>query len=324
MVTMQLQSASQVREKVKPYMDIEDVQIIEEYLTPHEVKSRPQFIEANTKEVTLQHLKRECVVPVFSKDNEVTISHNNFIEAMQEVANKVFPNETVASPEIRVSHLIKGRTPDAIHKSIEDLTEKDKTLYYERMAFVIDIPSITDNINGNELCLSIGGVRAYNHENLYSKKTSEKFKIFIGFKNKVCCNLCINTDGYKDEVRALDYRELQSAVMGMIMKYNAENHFNMLNKLMYHGMTEHQFAQMIGKSRLYQHLPNNKKKQLPLLEFNDTHIGTIARNYYRDKNFSKGKDSNKTYGMYITCSQELTRTAILIPSLTGLLMLPHS
>ena len=31
------------------------------------------FIEANTKEVSLRHLQSDCVVPVFSKDNEVTI-----------------------------------------------------------------------------------------------------------------------------------------------------------------------------------------------------------------------------------------------------------
>ena len=34
---------------------------------------------------------------------------------------------------------------------------------------------------------------------LYSKKTVEKFKVFIGFKNLVCCNLCVSTDGFKSE-----------------------------------------------------------------------------------------------------------------------------
>lgn len=53
------------------------------------------FIEANTKEVTIEHLKNDCVVPVFSKDNEITISHPNFIEAVWEAANRVFPNETI-------------------------------------------------------------------------------------------------------------------------------------------------------------------------------------------------------------------------------------
>ena len=46
------------------------------------------FIEANTKEATMQYLKEECITPVFSKDNEVTISHSSFIETVWEAANK--------------------------------------------------------------------------------------------------------------------------------------------------------------------------------------------------------------------------------------------
>ena len=88
-------------------------------LSRREVKRLP-FIEANTKEVTIEHLKDDCIVPVFSKDNEITISHPNFIETVWEAANRVFPSESIELPEIRVSHIIKGRTPEAIHKSVKD------------------------------------------------------------------------------------------------------------------------------------------------------------------------------------------------------------
>ena len=33
------------------------------------VKPANHFIEANTQEVTLNHLKNDCITPVFSKDN---------------------------------------------------------------------------------------------------------------------------------------------------------------------------------------------------------------------------------------------------------------
>ena len=151
----------------------DDIANAEPILSRREVKKLP-FIEANTKEVTIEHLKDDCIVPVFSKDNEITISHPNFIEAVWEAANKVFPNESIELPEIRVSHIIKGRTPEAIHKSVKELLEEDKTIYYERMMFCFEIPSIHEDINGNRLNLSIGGVKAYNHENLYSKKGMEK------------------------------------------------------------------------------------------------------------------------------------------------------
>ena len=114
--------------------------------------------------------------------------HQNFIETVWSAAHKQFP-EAIDQPEIRVSHIVKGRIPEAIHKPVGQLLESDKTIYYERMMFCFEIPSVYEEIEGNRLNLSVGGVRAYNHENLYSKKTAEKFRVFIGFKNLVCCNL---------------------------------------------------------------------------------------------------------------------------------------
>ena len=43
-------------------------------------EKRPLFIEANTMEATLDHLKSDCIIPVFAKDNEATLSHVAFIE----------------------------------------------------------------------------------------------------------------------------------------------------------------------------------------------------------------------------------------------------
>lgn len=47
----------------------EDATIISEETT--KVKKVNHFIEANTMEIDLQHLKSDCIVPVFSKDNEL-------------------------------------------------------------------------------------------------------------------------------------------------------------------------------------------------------------------------------------------------------------
>lgn len=58
---------------------------------------RLPFIEANTKEVSVGHLKNDCIIPVFSKDNEVTISHHVFIETVYDAANEVFGGERVDS-----------------------------------------------------------------------------------------------------------------------------------------------------------------------------------------------------------------------------------
>lgn len=269
---------------------------VEPILSRREVKRLP-FIEANTKEVTIEHLKDDCIVPVFSKDNEITISHPNFIESVWEAANRFFPNESIELPEIRVSHIIKGRTPEAIHKSVKDLLEEDKTIYYERMMFCFEIPSIHEDIAGNRLNLTIGGVRSYNHENLYSKKGMEKFKLFIGFKNLVCCNMCVSTDGFKSELKVIDVNGLLNAAMQLFQEYNAAKHLYYMGAFKDSYMTEHQFAQFLGKSRLYQYLPNEQRRLLPQMLMTDTQIGIVAKSFYHDDNFSL-PDNQKEISMW--------------------------
>lgn len=250
------------------------------------------FIEANTQEVNLYNLKNECVIPVFSKDNERTIAHQEFIEIAQNCVSKVFPHHSFDAPEIRVSHQIKGRIPEAIHKNVKDLLDHEKTQYFERMAFIIRIPSIVDTINGNEIALTIGGVRSYNLENLYNKKSFEKFKFFIGFQNKVCCNLCVWSDGFVDDMKVTSYQELQAKILAVIQNYNAENHLLGMKQLAQHSLTETQFAQLIGRTRLYQHLPKNEKLLIPNLNFTDGHVNTIAKDYYEDASFSRNEQGD--------------------------------
>ena len=193
--------------------------------------------------MTIEHLKDDCIVPVFSKDNEITISHPNFIESVWEAANRVFPSESIELPEIRVSHIIKGRTPEAIHKPVKELLEEDKTIYYERM-------------------------------------------IFIGFKNLVCCNMCISTDGFKSELKVMDVHSLFNAAIQLFQDYNAAKHLYYMGAFKDSYMTEHQFAQFLGKCRLYQYLPTEQKRMLPQMLMTDTQIGIVAKSFYNDDNFS--------------------------------------
>jgi len=274
--------------KISRVLDLsnsQDIIDVEPVLSRREVKRLP-FIEANTKEVTMEHLKDECFVPVFSKDNEITISHSNFIESVWEAANKVFPRESIDMPEIRVSHIIKGRIPEAIHKPVKDLLEEDKTIYYERMMFCFEIPTVYEDIARNRLNLTIGGVRSYNHENLYSKKGMEKFKLFIGFKNLVCCNMCVSTDGFKSELKVMDVHSLFNAAIQLFQEYNAAKHLYYMGAFKDSYMTEHQFAQFLGKSRLYQYLPLEQKKRLPQMLMTDTQVSIMAKSFYSDDNFS--------------------------------------
>src|SRR5664280_2187987 len=108
-----------------------------------EISTAKPFIQANTIGVSLEEIKNEHIIPVYINDNEVLISHNDFIEATMQIASEVFPEEMILKPNIRVSHPIKGRIPEAKNKPANELLDHEKTLYYERMMFCMEIPSIS-------------------------------------------------------------------------------------------------------------------------------------------------------------------------------------
>lgn len=274
-------------------------------------KSSSPFIEANTQEVSLFHLQNDCTIPVFSKDNECTLAHHEFINAVNNCVHTIFSGQRILKPEIRTSHIVKGRIPEAIGKPVKELTEQDKTIYYERMMFKIDVPSISETINGNNLSLTIGGVRAYNQENLYSKKNYEKFKVFVGFKNRVCTNLCVSSDGFVEELRASSIEELKAKVMELLGAYEMQNHLNSLKLLSEYSLTEKQFAKFLGKCRMYNYLPKPEKRDIPQLLLNDGQISTVAKGYYQDENFARNEDGSISLWSIFNLLTEATKSSYI-------------
>ena len=250
------------------------------------------FIEANTTSVAMEHLKNECTIPVFAKDNECTISQYEFINSTKEVVEDILNYNGVLKPDIRVSHVIKGRVPTAIGKPAKELLEDEKTIYYERCAFIIEVPEISEVINGNKLNLTIGGVRSYNQENLFSKKSMEKFKVFVGFQNTVCTNLCISTDGLKEDLRVSSVLELKAKIYELINNYKKKEHLINLEKMNNFSLTETQFCHLIGKMKLFQHLEKEEKQQLFQLAVNDSQLNTVLRDYNLDPYFSKSENKS--------------------------------
>lgn len=268
-------------------------QIIDE--TEVIVFPKRNFIEANTIEVSLNHLKNDCTIPVFSKDNECTISHYEFINSTKEVVEDILQYKGILKPDIRVSHVIKGRIPTAIGKPANELLEHEKTIYYERMAFVIEVPEISEVINGNKLNLTIGGVRSYNQENLFSKKSIEKFKVFVGFQNTVCTNLCISTDGLQDDLRISSVLELKAKVYELINNYKKKEHLENMQRMFRHSLTEIQFAHLIGKMKLFPYLSKEEKQILFPLAMNDTQLNIVVRDYHTDAHFSKSENNTISF-----------------------------
>jgi hypothetical protein len=281
--------------KIVTYNPVEEQIIDEQEVVSNRGKN---FIEANTLEVSLSHLQNDCIVPVFSKDNESTISHYEFIKYTRDVLTDVLSNNIQLNKEIRVSHIVKGRVPSAIGKPAKDLLEEEKTLYYERMAFVIEVPQISEVVNGNRLNLTVGGVRAYNQENLYSRKAIEKFKVFIGFQNTVCLNLCIATDGLADSIRVSSIGELKRKILELVNGYDRKEHLENLQDLGKYSINEDQFAYLVGKMKMYQYLPKEEKKNLFQLSITDSQITSIVKDYYSDVFFCSTKGTINLWKLY--------------------------
>jgi hypothetical protein len=168
------------------------------------------------------------------------------------------------------------------------------------MAFVIEMDNVSQKIDGSLLKLTVGGIKAYNQDNLYnSKGAAEHFHFFVGFKNTVCCNLCIWTDGIKQMIKASSPDQLCKEIRKVLEEYDAVNHLSSIERFTNLEITEPQFAQLLGRARLYNYLPNERKKEIPVLAFTDTQVSTVADLYYNDENFSRNSsDSISLWKLY--------------------------
>ena len=264
---------------------VEDAEIVtEETDMEEEVNPHPNFIESNTSGITLEELENGCIVPSFG-DNQLTISHQHFIHRVEDAARSCFPLENFGDTEIRVSHKILGRVPGALNKRKEELLPEDETVYYQRMAFCFHIRSMGRIMNGQEVHPCIGGVRSLNEENLYRGKSPEKFKIFIGWRVKVCSNLMLTCDGLVGRLEVLSESEIYEAALRLFLEFNPESNLKLLGNLSNTLISQEQFCQIIGRLRLYQVLPPVRLKELPKVILGDSNINAATRGYIENPNF---------------------------------------
>ncbi len=247
-------------------------------------KRHPNFIESNTQEISLEELTERNIIPTFS-DNSLTISHQNFIGAVTKVANNVFGELTPV--ELRVSHSIIGRIPSAQHKKAYELTEKEKTVFYQRMAFCCHVLNLTRTINGQVVHLCIGGVRAYNEDKLYSRKSAMKFKVFVGWQVRVCSNLMLTCDGYSGTIECLTEADIMQKTFELFGGFEPmmDDTLHQLEGLRATPIPEELFCKIIGRMRLYQALPMNEQRKLPPLIVGDTAVNAMVRNYVTNPDF---------------------------------------
>ena len=247
------------------------------------------FLDANTNSISMDELRTQCVVPTWA-NQELTISHQDFIESVHDAAQSFYQGESITTPSIRVSHIVRGRTPDALGKKASELLECEKTQFYQRMAFAFTIPTIYETIEGHRLELCVGGVRNYNDLNLYrSSKGVEKFSVFVGWRVRICSNQVLTGQGVKLSLEVMDLKQLYQQVMELFNQFNPAKDIHLMQTLSNNYLTETQFAQIVGRMRLYQAIPQGLSRSIPRLLITDSQINNVCRGYYSNPDFG-GKE----------------------------------
>lgn len=253
---------------------------------------------ANSSEITLSEIEQNHIIPVFSKDNMPTISQAEFTGLAIDIAKDTF-GTAYESLDIKISHAVKGRSFEARHKKASELLPHERTIYYERLAFLAEFP-IRQELNGQELSLSLAGIKAYNRDNLNTchDRTDQRFQIAIGFKVGVCTNMCIWGDGAQLDMRVRSVEELERKIKELLSSYNDTAQIEAMRSMSEYHLSAQQFANIIGRARMHQYLPTDQKKQIPELIISDTQFNTVSKSYLRDKNFKGNHDGISMWNFY--------------------------
>ena len=253
-----------------------------------EETTRSPFIIGNTSEIQMDELS-DMLTPVFSRDNVETISHVEGISTVADAINTFFDGEQINAPIVRVSHEMKLRNRFGAGKMVQNLRPEETDSYFQRMIAMIEIPSISANINGSSCHLQVCLVHNYADINLLGNSSQyQTWKLCAGMLNTVCENgLCRSTDGCNFSIKLTNTADLYKYAMELFKQYDYKQHVDEMRRLNDTTIDVSTFAQFLGRARMAAALPTKMKKDLNLPEFilPEAQINQMVRDYYTDEAF---------------------------------------
>ena len=252
-----------------------------------EPETRSPFILGNTKEIGLTELG-DMLTPVFSRDNVETISHTEAISTVMDAVSTFYDGQEISAPVIRISHEMKLRNRFGMGKLVENLRPEDSDSYYQRMMAMIEIPSISHDINGSRCNLQVCIVRNYADCNLLGNSSQKQtFKACVGFLNTVCTNGLISSSGVNLAIKVTNTADLYKYCIELFKQYDYKQHLDDMRRLNDTVVTVSTLAQFLGRARMATALPTSMKNELGLPEFTlpEAQLNNMIRDYYTDENF---------------------------------------
>ena len=253
-----------------------------------EETTRSPFIIGNTSEIQMDELS-DMLTPVFSRDNVETISHVEGISTVADAITTFFDGEQINAPIVRVSHEMKLRNRFGAGKMVQNLRPEETDSYFQRMIAMIEIPSISANINGSPCHLQVCLVHNYADINLLGNSSQyQSWKLCVGMLNTVCTNgLCRSSDGCNFSIKVTNTADLYKYTMELFKQYDYKQHIDEMRRLNDTTINVSTFAQFLGRARMAAALPTKMKKDLNLPEFilPEAQINQMVRDYYTDEAF---------------------------------------
>lgn len=252
-----------------------------------EPETRSPFILGNTKEIGLTELG-DMLTPVFSRDNVETISHTEVINTVFDAVSTFFDGQEISAPVVRVSHEMKLRNRFGAGKLVENLKPEDSDSYFQRMMAMIEIPSISHDINGSRCNLQVCIVRNYADCNLLGNSSQKQsMKLGIGFLNTVCTNGLLNCDSVNLSIKVTNTADFYKYCIELFKQYDYKRHLDDMRRLNDTVVTVSTLAQFLGRARMAAALPTSMKNELGLPEFilPEAQLNNMIRDYYTDENF---------------------------------------
>jgi hypothetical protein len=85
---------------------------------------------------------------------------------------------------------------------------------------------------------------------------------------------------------------LRAHTRDLFQQYNQSFHLHHLKRLSEYSITEEQFAHLVGKCRMYNHLPSEIRKGITPVNFGDQQMGIVVKDFYKDESFCRDQYGN--------------------------------
>ena len=251
-------------------------------------ETRTPFIIGNTQPIEMDALS-DMLTPVFSRDNVETISHVEGISTITDAISTYFDGQQINAPVVRVSHEMKLLNRFGAGKMVQNLRPEETDSYFQRMMAMIEIPSVSADINGSPCHLQVCLVHNYADINLLGNSSQyQSWKLCIGFLNTLCTNgLIRSSDGCNLSIKVTNTADLYKNAWTLFQNYEYKQHLDEMKHLNDTVIDVSTLAQFLGRARMAAALPTKMKKELNLPEFilPEAQLNQMIRDYYTDDNF---------------------------------------